>query len=69
MFTNESKEIEFVYHPSDSKVNWYRMIVNLIIWIITQTGNIVSMLMQAIEFIKARFQLIPKLSHIKMNGL
>ena len=50
---NESNEIEFVYHPSNSKVNWYRMIVNLIIWIITQTGNIVSVVMQAVEFIKA----------------
>ena len=66
---NESNQLEFVYHPSNSKVNWYRMIVNLIIWIITQTGNIVSVVMQAIEFIKALFQLIPRLSQIKMNGL
>ena len=50
---SKSNEIEFVYHPSNSEVNWYRMIVNLIIWIITQTGNIVSKVMQAIEFIEA----------------
>ena len=53
LFASESNEIKFVYHPSNSKANWFRMIANLIILVITQTGNTISRVIEAIEFIKA----------------
>ena len=31
LFTNESTDRKFVYHPSNSEANWFRMIVILII--------------------------------------
>ena len=49
LFTNKSIDRKFVYHPSNSKANWFRMIVNLIIQIITQTGHIISRVMEAIK--------------------
>ena len=55
LFTNESNDKKFVYRPSNSEANWCRVIVNLIIWVITQTGYIISRVMEAIKFIKARF--------------
>ena len=48
LFTNESDR-KFVSHPSNSKANWFRMIVSLIIQLIIQTGYISSRVMEAIE--------------------
>ena len=48
MFPNDFSDIKFVYHPSNSKTNWFRMTVNLIIMAITQTGYIISRVIEAI---------------------
>ena len=47
--TNESTDIKSVYHPSNSKATWLRMIVNLI----TKMSYIISMVMEAIRSVKA----------------
>ena len=45
LFINESVDMEFVYHPPNSKSKWFRMIVNLIIYVITQMSCIISWVM------------------------
>ena len=52
LFTNESYDRKFVYHPSNSEANWFGMILNLIIQVINQPCYIISRVMEAIKVIK-----------------
>ena len=69
LFSDVFSDIKFVYYPSNSKLNFFRMTVNLIIWLITQMGYVILKMMKAIKFLQLGFQLIPRLRKIKINRL